>query len=160
MTELNLNLLKKVLDKIVSDPDDHNQSQWMVVTGPIEPTREVRSTDGVLAGVELSCPTTACVAGWACALAGDVPFIAWWELNRIGCEEELPWGICGCEEGLPYIEQVVTPEGEVHYIKNRAAALLGLDCDVAYDLFDACNTRGYVTNRLSELIKEAERKLL
>lgn len=144
MTELNLDLLKKVLDKIVSDPDDHNQLHWMVKTGSTSPVREVTG------GVALSCPTTACVAGWACALAGDDPFIGDGSMHYYRDRSD----------GFIYVEEVVTPEGEVHYIDDRAEALLGLEARVAHDLFDACNTRGYVTNRLSELIKEAERKLL
>lgn len=144
MTELNLDLLKKVLDKIVAEPDDHNQLYWMVLPGSTPPVREV------LGGVALSCPTAACVAGWACALAGDDPFIGDGSMHY--CRDR--------SDGFIYVEEVVTPEGEVHYIDDRAEALLGLEARVAHDLFDACNTRGYVTNRLSELIKEAERKLL
>ena len=68
MTELNLDLLKKVLDKIVAEPDDHNQLHWMVFTGPIEPAKEFPG------GVALAIPVTSAIRLAGCAgYPGRVP---------------------------------------------------------------------------------------
>ena len=118
MTELNLDLLKKVLDKIVSDPDEHNPMHWMVKTGSTSPVREVTG------GVALSCPTTACVAGWACALAGDDPFIGDGSMHYYRDRSD----------GFIYVEEVVTPDRESNQVSIAPVLLIFVLFFVAYVL--------------------------
>ena len=53
MPELNLPLAKAVLDKIVSEPESHDQGNWAYKT---------------------ECGTVCCIAGWTMLLSGEYEF--------------------------------------------------------------------------------------
>jgi len=135
-----LDLLTRVRDHIANEPDSHDQNVWMTVSGPIVPVGRVEG------GVTLSCPTAACVAGWACFLNGDSPFLDA-EVAEF-CEDD------------PSVEvELVLADGEVRCVESRAQELLGLEDDDALDLFDAVNTRDYVLQRLDVFIEREKNRL-
>lgn len=63
MSELNIELLKQVRDKIAATPQAYDQTTW-AAPSPLAP-----------------CGTAACIAGWACLLSGAMSAK---ELYRIG----------------------------------------------------------------------------
>ncbi|MBF4194698.1 hypothetical protein MHAEM_21771 [Mycolicibacterium phlei] len=126
---LNLELLQKVRDKVLLEPDKHKQEVWMVVG------------DGLQEGDTISCPTAACVAGWACALTGDVGVVGRLLRNP---NNEL------------WVDYVITPEGETVTVFARGRQLLGLTEREAEDLFDEHNTRQEVLDKLDDLIRRAK----
>lgn len=132
---LNLKLLEKVRDKVLSEPEKHKQDMWMTVTtAATEPLRG-----------EVSCPTTGCVAGWACQISGDHALI-----------EDDEGRFDKANGTITYeIWNVVTPENRVVDIEYRAQYLLGLSDEDANELFDAENSRDMVLRLLADLIFKA-----
>lgn len=131
---LNLELLEKVRDVILLEPEKHDQSAWM--------------SPGDTDGARITCPTTACVAGWACHFAGDVGITV---LNK---------------RRLLEVDNVLTTDGGIYPVESRAANLLGISYsnylgndwyvyDVDY-LFESDRTRQEVLDSLDILITEAK----
>lgn len=132
MTDRNIVALKAVRDLIKKHPEKHDQEQWVNV-----PADLVKFNDG---GTALAtCGTSACVAGWAVAMAGGKYLI-----NR-GCHE--------AREGVYAPHRVVDPVGNAHLIEVYAAKVLGLTDKEADILFEATNSREEVLDMLKALIK-------
>jgi hypothetical protein len=74
---------------------------------------------------KLDCGTAACFAGWACILSGDKPVLD--DPDEDGDEIE-----------FSLVELV---DGSKAHIEERAAQLLGIGPDRAYNLFSADNSR-------------------
>lgn len=130
---LNEGLLRAVRDKILMEPDQHRQASWMTV----------QVDEPLPRGTEISCPTTGCVAGWACAMSGDLALVDSASFEEFDAE-------------IVYtIWEVLTPKGQVLEIEERGAQLLGLDEYQAEELFDGQNSRDTVLKMLDDLIKEA-----
>ena len=62
----NIDLLKRIRDKVVADPDTLDMNDWFLV--PVKGL-DVGTLDFGLE--EIPCGTTACIAGWATLLSGD-----------------------------------------------------------------------------------------
>lgn len=121
---LNLELLQRVRDKILADPEQHGQAEWLLVSpGPEH------------------CLTAACVAGWACLLAGDEPAI-----NR---------AVPRFDDQL-WVGRVIDQYGAEHPVHIRARKLLGLDLATANSLFWPELTTEEVLDLLDRLIYDAE----
>lgn len=133
---LNLELLEKVRDKILFEPTQHKQDKWMTVVGDI---------GQINAGAEVSCPTTGCVAGWACALSGDVA-VLYDEHRRYTDDDKVVYTVYDVKD----------KNGTFWEIEERAINLLGLSWDDANDLFDEDNDRAYVLEYLDDLIVAAK----
>lgn len=87
------------------------------------------------------CGTTACIAGHA--------------VIEIGCAS--PIFDYKIFDGSEIAGACQTPDGETHAIFDFAAELLGLEEDVAHDLFYLTNNQEAI-NELERLIAEAERQ--
>lgn len=66
----NIELAKKIKAAITAKPELWNQRKWAVVfTDALGDTALTEFDEGE--GVELSCGTSMCIAGWACHLSGE-----------------------------------------------------------------------------------------
>ena len=139
----NLELLEQVRDKVLFEPKNHRQDYWMTY-----------SSNVFLAdNSEVSCPTTGCVAGWACQMSNDIGIVSNDEVvNHLSNDQQIVYSIF----------TVITPEGEVVEIEERAKDLLGLSWEEAEMLFDADNSRQDVLDMMDDLIVLAkeERNML
>jgi hypothetical protein len=130
----NVELLKKVRDKITSDPEHWNQNFWGILDGEV-----VERTRKPLADrtpeFEISCGTTACIAGWACILSG----------------EPMEWRTAAPDYFQP---RLLSATETVHGrdVSVRAAELLGLDEIDAGDLFHTYD-HDEALERLNHLIE-------
>jgi hypothetical protein len=104
----NAELAYRVRDKFYEDKID--MAAWVSFTGEWLSSEEVRERVGgdLDLSKAVSCGTSACIAGWACLLAGD---------KFVG------------------IDHVMTPDGAYYEVPDRAAILLGLDEEEADLLF-------------------------
>lgn len=123
---LNLELLQQVRDKILADPEQHDQAEWLLVSpGPEH------------------CLTAACVAGWACLLAGDEPAI-----NRSNPRfDDHLW-----------VGWVIDSGGKEHLVPVRARKLLGLTRYQAENLFVTAQRRDTVLDLLDQLIAQPQER--
>jgi|SRR6478609_838387 len=126
---LNLELLQQVRDKILFEPESHKQEVWMTTGADVKP------------GQEVSCPTGACVAGWASLLSGDVGIVH--------------DSLTDAHDNL-MVYDVRTPDGQVLEVSERGQELLGLDFITAETLFAEDNSTPYVLDQLDNLIAEAK----
>lgn len=118
-----------------SNPGKHNQMQWAVAP-QAELSEEHRSKD-----VRFTCGTTACAAGWASLLAGDVL------ADRGAYDHEDDAGKIFYKVGT-----IITPRGKEQAIGVRAKKLLGLTDEVAKALFHNRNSNDAVVYALWMLI--------
>jgi hypothetical protein len=109
---MNTELLLKVADAIEKYPELYDQATYSEV--------EVKDT---------SCETTACIAGWACALEGYYPTVAH---SAYSDDKWLTYESVSKEPWTDYSDGV-----HPHY---TAASLLGLNYSEADDLFADCWT--------------------
>lgn len=128
----NVFALKAVRDLIKKSPAKHDQTNWFSVSSDV-----VKFEDGSVAKV--SCGTTACVAGWASSLAGDVLVIQPHDWDE--------------DEQMFRPSNVQTLEGNTVYIENRGREVLGLTHNEAEYLFDQNRTRAEVLDNLKALIQ-------
>lgn len=111
--EHNVPLLRKTMEYIEENPDRWDQDNWFRVKSAIgiiyehEPVVPA-TTEYYRALNEHGCGTTMCFAGTACWLSGDT--------------------VVG-------LESVMTPEGQVVDVEERAAELLGLSFAEAFLIF-------------------------
>ena len=160
----NLDLLTRVRDQIIMEPKKHHQSTWATVDltdeqveAPlvmVSDEEKDRYSSSIVHGAgtlwTISCATTACVAGHATMLAGDVAVID--EANRHSNFDRAVGGDCVCYH-------VLTPEGQVRLVEPRAEELLGLSHAEGYELFEGTNSREQVLDLLDRHIKDAEKEL-
>lgn len=136
---LNLDLLERVRDQILEEPESHRQDNWATVEALFDPPDLIRGLPVV------SCLTTACVAGWACTLSGD----------RMAVLREYVDG------RLVYVAQeAADTNGKFHSIGSRARGLLGLSVADASYLFYGARSREEVLDMLDWLILKAEQQEL
>lgn len=116
----NTELLTKVRDKIVSEPETFDMNDWFKVD-----TSELEVGRHLFALNELPCGTTMCIAGWATMLSGDRVFV-----NKDTSDD--------CYSSATVLPQGMDPRSPrrlFESVSDRAAALLGLNIDVARWLF-------------------------
>lgn len=138
LVPLNLDLLERVRDQILNEPDSYDQTQWSTMDELVDPVRRGRHNK-----VAVTCLTTACVAGWACSLAGDQMLV------------DTAHDYVATQRYY-YTDRVLTPEGHITGISERAQALLGLDWHDAYWLFHWDRTRQEVLDMLDWHIAQAQ----
>ncbi len=131
MPDRNIAGLRAVRDLIKKSPEKHNQESWVHI-----PVEMVDLGGGAKALV--SCGTSACVAGWAAAIAG-----AKYIIDEYTDEED----------GVYYPGDVQDLAGNKRPIDHFAAEVLGLTSYEAGGLFAAENTRDEVLTMLKRLIK-------
>lgn len=131
-------LAAKVLDKIRREPESHNQLVWATIDSmEASASKSVRVIDGV--GYPVACGTTACVAGWASMLSGDLGVLA---------DTRQPLG-----KPLQFqIGHVVTPDGKFESVERRGQELLCLDFYEKEWLFSAHRSRDEVLFALEEIV--------
>lgn len=95
MSKYNVDLMLEVKNIIESNPDAHDQRTW---------------------GMQASCGTTHCIAGWAVHLAGG----------------EFVW--VDSERGTK-VAEIATLNGELHDVDGLAQDLLGISDDEVPNLF-------------------------
>lgn len=135
--EINTDLMQKVHDKIKSDPDSHNQATWAVVIN--DPSLITKRRSGRLI---VACPSTACVAGWACQIVGDVGVIENVRIDLLDPTARIQ------------IDRVVPKGGnnKLMDIQDRAADLLGLTSEQSVELFAPRHKRQDVLSMLRRTI--------
>lgn len=139
-TRYNVELLQQVRD-VIADENNHDQSLWMRISRSVLnsiPARWVDSNGNKF--IEVSCPTAACVAGWAASLSGA---------KMVVHEHELGW-----QWGHVQAQDVIF-EGETHGIARFARDRLGLTDREADALFAAEWTNEDVLDNLDDILQAA-----
>lgn len=131
----NIAALTELRDTLVADRKKHDQTTWAKVK-----LKSKLLPEGV-SRMEIDCATSACAAGHACLLAGDVFVIG---------PEDLEFD----DKDRPFYhpEVVRTRDGEVVDLEDRAASLLGLTVDEEVELFYGDNTHKQTIKLLDRLI--------
>ena len=139
-TRYNLELLEQVRD-VIADETAHDQSLWMRISRAalsIIPDRWTDRFGGEF--IVVSCPTAACVAGWAASLTGGKMLVNAEELND--------------DLGLRQYESTNVLVGkEVRNVSNYAREQLGLNEVEADALFAAEWTNEEVIENLDDIIR-------
>ena len=141
-TRYNVALLEQVRD-MVNDEGQHDQSLWSRVSRKLLtsiPDRW-RSDQDYGTFIPVSCPTAACVAGWAATLSGGKMLVSVDELNY--------------SSGSAEANQVLV-DGEVHHISTYARKVLGLTGTEADALFDGNWTNEETLDNLDDIIRAAK----
>lgn len=137
------NLAARVLDKIRTEPQAHDQTIYAALK--LSDVKELGVTleDGRRVA---NCGTTACVCGWASMLAGDMAITGASTLTT----RVLP----GSPEHtyVHSVSRVYTPQGVVMQMATRGAELLCLEPMERIWLFDAYRNRAEVLHALEELV--------
>lgn len=150
----NKHLLLKVWNFIAPNPELHDQQRWAEVhdlavanNGEVMarsiPDQYVDLLATPLAP-EIQCGTTACVAGWTVALAGDkfiTRLVDAWVRNGTYTEED-----------KTNINNVLTSDGRNISISDRAEELLGLTPRESGLLFDGENSRHSLRSMIVDLL--------
>ena len=140
-TRYNIALLEKVRD-IIADEDKHDQSLWMRINRSVLGSIKERWRDRFgTQFIEVSCPTAACVAGWAASLSGATMVVP---------EDELSFGNTGQIQAHDVLYQ-----GEIRSISNFAKEQLGLTGTEADALFAAEWTNEEVLDNLDDILMAA-----
>lgn len=131
----NIAALTELRDTLVADKKKHDQSTWAKVKlkGKFIPEGVHR--------MEIDCATSACAAGHACLLAGDIFIIG---------PEDLEFD----DKDKPFYhpEKVRTRDGDEVDLEDRAASLLGLTVDEEVELFYGGNSPKETIKLLDRLI--------
>lgn len=140
-TRYNIPLLEKVREQI-ADESAHDQSLWARIHRSVLNAIPDRWTDDKgNRFVEVSCPTAACVAGWAVSFSGA----------KMVVPEEYLGGKFGSVEVTTCIAG-----GEETSISNYAREQLGLSLNEAEALFAAEWTNEEVLENLDDIIRAAK----
>ncbi len=150
----NKELLLKVWNFIAPNPELHDQQRWSEVHDLAVANNGVvmvRSTPDQYVDLlatplapEIQCGTTACVAGWTVALAGDkfiTRLVDAWVRNGTYTEED-----------TTNINNVLTSDGRNISISDRAEELLGLTPRESSLLFDSENSRHSLRSMIVDLL--------
>lgn len=131
----NITALTTLRDTLVESKRKHDQQTWakVKIKGKVMP-------DGVRR-MEIDCATSACAAGHACLLAGDI-FI----ITPEDYEED--------DKGRPFYHPslVRTADGEEVDLEQRAGNLLGLELGEREELFYGNNSNNATITLLDRLI--------
>lgn len=140
-TRYNVALLEKVRDQIENE-NKHDQGLWARISRSIlgNITSRWKNEDGD-SYITVSCPTAACVAGWAASLSGALMLVE---------ERETNWtdGNAECSE--------VLADGQVWHISTYARKLLGLTGEEADALFDGEWSNEDTLENLDDIIHAAK----
>ncbi|SHW53849.1 hypothetical protein [Mycobacteroides abscessus] len=136
MPELNVERLKAIRNLIKTEPTKHNQGAWAEFLKSDIPALEPDQKF-----VEVECGTAACVAGWACQLAGDKFLVRGFDLKYMDGDKV-------------YSEFSIDRDGGEHLIYDRASELLGLNSKQADVLFHENWSSKQVLKILKSLIKD------
>ena len=140
-TRYNIALLEQVRD-IIADENKHDQSLWMSISRSVLGGIKERWRDRFgTPFIEVSCPTAACVAGWAASLSGATMVVH---------EDELTYGTRGQIQAHD-----VLYKGEIRAISNFAKEQLGLTGSEADALFAAEWTNEEVLDNLDDILMAA-----
>jgi hypothetical protein len=134
----NIELVKKIKDAITAKPELWNQHKWAVVSTDALGDKTLTEFDEG-EGVELTCGTAMCIAGWACHLSGEK--INW----REGDFEP-------DDDGEKFVAHLLLSGKD---IEGRAHELLDLEADNANLLFYTYDER-IVMDRLDQIIERGE----
>lgn len=146
----NVELLRATRDKVLFEPEAHDQSSWARFRrkAPFKGKPPIVA-EGSVRYYAASCPSTACVAGWATILSGA-------QL----CVEAGPvdWalGSRGARIAATVSKCVRSDNGEIQDIMAYATEALGLTHLEAKALFEGHNGREQVLGMLDNLIKAGE----
>lgn len=132
----NIELLRKVRDQILMEPDTHYQADWGQVKR--DPAWNFTRRHYERRYVPVSCTTNACVGGWACMLSGD-QFVVYEHRYR--------------DNGIFPVDTVRTKSGSFCEILARAGRLLGLASHEAGYVFGGSWTTEQTLENLDHLIK-------
>lgn len=145
----NVELLEKVRD-IIADEDRHHQSSWAEIGGDaIEQAVKGGSLDtGYGTYFEVSCPTAACVAGWAVSVVGAKMLIPRLQIPMRQDGSVSPRAMISVDTCLA--------DGEVRQISSYAREQLGLTGTEADALFAAEWTNEEVLDNLDDIIIAAK----
>ena len=141
-TRYNVALLEQVRDQIVNE-DRHDQGIWARISRAVLQTIPNRwiNDDGDKF-ITVSCPTAACVAGWAASLSGGMMLVD---------EENATYRTGGSVEAHD-----VLVKGEVRNISSFARERLGLTANEADALFDGEWSNEETVENLSDIIHAAK----
>ena len=143
-TRYNVALLEQVRE-MVADEGMHDQSLWSRISRSLLPTISDRFVESNEAWsytyIPVSCPTAACVAGWAATLSGGKMLVN---------EQELDY-----DRGYAEASQVLI-DGQVHHISTYARKALGLTMDEADALFDGNWSNEETLDNLDDIIRAAK----
>lgn len=158
MPRIRKRALMKTFNHVLANPERHHQQTWAKVD-PRELDKATRLTKrrneyelepGGFIDLNISCGTTGCLAGWACALEGDKMYIP-----GAVFANSFPYNHMTEDEQLT-ISNVVTPEGEITELSERAIKHLGLPSDdgelTADKLFAPDNTLGYLRQAILQIL--------
>jgi hypothetical protein len=141
-TRYNIALLEKVRDQIVNE-DSHDQGLWARVSRSVLQAIPDRWADKWGAQyITVSCPTAACVAGWAASMSGGLMLIP---EDHVGRSAEA---------------HDVLVKGEVRNISNYAREQLGLSPEEADALFAGEWTTEETLDNLDEIIHAGKHGML
>lgn len=149
MSKYNLELLRKVR-AVINQEAIHNQGVWSATS--IETLNRVvqNSNDdkpGGSAGLlQVSCPTAACVAGWAATLSGAKMLV-----DSSDYESARRFG-----QDFVTASACLTADGRTQAISDYGRELLGLDWVESSMLFSGENSHETVMEMLDELIVAAD----
>ena len=144
-TRYNVPLLRKVRDRIRSE-QKHDQKLWARISRSVLRTIPGRwTTDGGDRFITVSCPTAACVAGWAASLSGALMLVS---------EDEYTWH--SIRHGSAEAYEVLDADGNVKHIAAYAREALGLTAREAEALFDGEWSNEDTLENLSDIILAAQ----
>ena len=141
-TRYNVALLEQVRD-MIEDEEQHDQTLWSrvsrAVLGAI--SERFRTDDGFDTYIPVSCPTAACVAGWAATLSGGRMLVDEYEATYT--------------RGSAEASRVLV-DGEVYHISTYARQVLGLTSGEADALFDGNWSNAETLENLDDIIRAAK----
>jgi hypothetical protein len=146
-TRYNVALLEKVRDHI-EDENKHDQGLWARISRAVLlaiPDRWI-DEDGDKY-ITVSCPTAACVAGWAASLSGGMMLV-----------DECAIGDGNYSRGSVESNDVLV-KGQVRNISSYAREQLGLTLTEAEALFDGEWSNEETLDNLSDIIQAAKHGL-
>jgi hypothetical protein len=126
---MNYTLIERIIKAIETRPDNFDMGNWAYNPQVLKEW----ATAEIPLGEDGRCGTTFCVAGWARQLAGLKTFF------------------------VPNNSNLLDEDGDVIDFVGEGAELMGLDEDIAYDLFNRTEfTRKQIVYVLNEMLAHPE----
>lgn len=149
MPELNIPLMRKVMETIEDQPELWDQSSWLNLMtrrkdNIPESMRHLYTDTFIANGVEWACKTEGCFAGHAALLSGAT----------FSFDRNFPGDLRHADES-----EVITPEGEKRAVDDYATEVLGLTHSQSSYLFYGGNSLTDLRRLVDSYIKRAEEKL-
>lgn len=138
----NVPLLEAVRDMVAAENGlRHEQGLWASIKTGDRKVLDTFVNDTGERFVKVSCPTTACVAGWAATLSGAKLLVEAFDYQ---------------DHSTVSASAVLTPEGDVRAISGYARQRLGLTIEEADALFCGSGTTEEVLEALDDIIMAAK----